>query len=121
LKLPALFPTLLVCAIAVSVFGLLLLLQRRAGITALALLVAACPAIVERNRLFWTTYWNDLKPALQLSARNDMAVLGLPDGGYFAGHVVAAGNPVHTSVRTIVAEDIEVLPPAQRPHTRAVL
>jgi hypothetical protein len=122
IKLPAaLFPRVIVCAIAVSLFGLLLLLHRRAWIIAFVILIVACPVIVERNRLLWTTYWNDLKPLLQDSASNNMAILGLPDGGYFAGQIVAAGNPVHTSVRTVLAEEMDALPLAKRPHTLAVL
>src|SRR5262249_43407254 len=115
------FPPILVGAVAVAAFGLVLLLGRRAWAGALAVVVAICPLVVERNRVIWTTCWDDLKPILHENAANDMAVLGLPDGGYFAGHPVAAGNPVHTSVRTLLPEDFDTLPEALRPRYLAVL
>ena len=121
-KVPAaIFPPVLVGAVAVSAFGLLLLLKRRAGIAALAGMVLACPFVVERNRLQWTTYWNDLKPSLELLRGPDLAVSALPDGGYFAAHVVAAGNPVHTAVRALLPEELDALAPAARPRYLAVM
>jgi hypothetical protein len=50
-----------------------------------------------------------------------MAELALTDGGYFAGHVVAAGNPIHPEVRTLLPEDLEALPLNLRPRYLAVL
>ncbi|SPF38507.1 membrane hypothetical protein [Candidatus Sulfopaludibacter sp. SbA4] len=117
----ALFPKLLVAAAAVSVFGLLLLLKRRAWIGALAVLVVVCPFIVERNRLQWMTYWNDLKPSLEIFRDKDLALLAVPDGGYFAGHLVAAGNPVHTAVRTLLPEELDAVPLYARPRYLAVM
>ena len=121
-KVPvALFPPLLVAAAAVSVFGLLLLLKRRAWIGALTVLVMACPFIVERNRLQWMTYWNDLKPSLEVVRDKDLALLAVPDGGYFASHVVAAGNPVHTAVRTLLPQELDAVPLDARPRYLAVM
>jgi hypothetical protein len=121
-KVPAaIFPPLLVGAVAVSACLLLLLLKRWAGIGALAGVLLACPIIVERNRLQWTTYWNDLKPSLELLQGPDLAVLALPDGGYFAAHVVAAGNPVHTAVRTMLPEQMDAIAPASRPRYLAAM
>ncbi len=84
-------------------------------------LVIACPFIVERNRVLWTPYWNDLKPALAEVNDRGLAVLALSDGGYFAGHVVAAGNPVHPAVRALTPEEVDALAAAQRPAYLAVL
>ncbi|MBZ5585155.1 MAG: hypothetical protein LAQ30_23695, partial [Acidobacteriia bacterium] len=87
--------------------------------TVAAVLIVACPFIVERNRTAWTVYWNDLKPTLQSLPGHDLAELALPDGSYFAGHVVAAGNPIRPSVRALLPDDVEALP--ARPRYLAVL
>jgi hypothetical protein len=79
------------------------------------------PAVVETNRATWTTYWNDLKPELTAARPGGLAVLALEDGGYFAGHVVAAGNPVDPSVRSLLLEDVDALPADRRPRYLAVL
>ncbi len=86
-----------------------------------AALVIACPFLVQRNRVLWTPYWNDLKPALDRVRGQGLAILAFADGGYFAGHVVAAGNPVDPAVRALSAEQIEAMAPAQRPAYLAVL
>ena len=82
-----------------------------------AALLMVCPFLVQLNRSQWTTYWNDLKPALQKVRGKDLAELALPDGGYFAGHVVAAGNPVDPAVRCLLPEEV----PAERPRYLAVM
>jgi len=121
-KIPAaLFPPLLVAAAALLAGGLFLLLKRRAAMGALAAVLLACPLLVERNRLQWTTYWNDLKPALNAVRADGLSVLAVPDGGYFAAHVVAAGNPVHPAVRTLLPEDLDALPRSARPPYLAVM
>src|SRR5262245_23466799 len=79
----------------------------------------ARPIVVERNRANWTAYWNDLKPALDRVRSAGLAELALEDGGYFAGHVVAAGNPVDSRVRSILLDGLKS--PADRPHYLAVL
>ncbi len=84
---------------------------------AAAALLVGCPFLVELNRTQWTTYWNDLKPALQKVRGKDLTVLALPDGGYFAGHVVAAGDPVDPSVRALLPEEVA----AERPRYLAVM
>ena len=81
----------------------------------------ATPWIVERNRSTWTAYWNDLKPALAEARDRGLADLAMEDAGYFAGHVVAAGNPVNVTVRSMLPEEMAALGPTARPHYLAVL
>lgn len=129
-KIPAqLFPLPVVIAIASAVlvaFAALALLKRRwrgpasVAVAALALLVAG-PQVVERNRTRWISNWNDLKPAIAAVRDRGLVELALPDAGYFAGHLVAAGNPVHAAVRSLLVEEIDALPAAQRPPYLAVL
>jgi hypothetical protein len=85
------------------------------------LLLSACPILVERNRILWTRYWNDLKPAMAAVRDQGLTHVALIDGGYFAGHVVAAGNPVDLDVRSLLPEEIEALPPDRRPRYLALL
>lgn len=120
-----LFPLALV--IEISAAALLVLLvasklrpQLRAALCCVALL-AGCPLLVEQNRVLWTPYWNDLKPALAPLRGHGLAVLALTDGGYFAGHVVAAGNPVDPTVRALLPEEVDAMPASQRPLYLAVL
>ena len=87
----------------------------------LAALLITCPVLVERNRVLWTPYWNDIKPALASARPRGLAVLALTDGGYFAGQVVAAGNPVDPSVRALLPEQMDALAPEQRPPFLAIL
>jgi hypothetical protein len=84
-------------------------------------LVAAGPFVVERNRVHWTTYWNDLKPALAAARPHGLAELALPDVSYFAGHVVAAGNPIDPAVGAYLPAAFEALPATRRPAFLAVL
>jgi hypothetical protein len=76
---------------------------------------------VQRNRVAWTTYWSDLKPMIGAVRSQGLAELALPDGGYFAGHVVAAGNPVDAAVRSLSPEELDSLPSATRPRYLVVL
>ncbi len=112
----ALFPLPVILA-AAAVAALAALRPR----VCLAALVIACPLVVERNRALWTPYWNDLKPALAAVRERGLAILALPEGGYFAGQAVAAGNPVHPEVRALLSEQVDALAPAQRPPYLAVL
>jgi hypothetical protein len=82
------------------------------------LLVLATPFIVERNRVRWTPYWNDLKPQLDALRGPDLAAFAMDEGSYFAGHVVAAGNPVDPQVRALLPEDLDA---GARPRYLAVL
>jgi hypothetical protein len=107
--------------IATLVLVLFVPLKRHAVALTMLGLVAFGPFVVERNRRRWTTYWNDLKPAIQQAAGNGLAELALPDGGYFAGHMVAAGSPVDPAVRSLLPEDIDALPPGTRPRYLVVL
>ncbi|MBZ5725057.1 MAG: hypothetical protein LAP87_08675 [Acidobacteriia bacterium] len=120
-----LFPPAAVCAVAALAFLLflsLVRLQRTACAAAAALcLVLGGPFVVERNRALWTTYWNEVKPALARVRGGALAELALPEAGYFAGHVVAAGNPVRTEVRSLLPEEIAALPAGARPRFLAVL
>jgi hypothetical protein len=124
-KIPfAVFTPRVVVASAVSTLLLMLALaglsRRRcalgASAAALLALVVCAPILVERNRVLWTVYWNDLKPALAAARGRGLAHLALPEGGYFAGHVVAAGNPVDTRVRSLLPEELAAIPPDRRPR-----
>ena len=129
-KVPAaVFPLRVVIASTVSALLFMLMLaplsRRRSALAAccfaaLALLVC-CPILVERNRILWTTDWNDLKPALAAVRPQGLAHLALTGGGYFAGHVVAAGNPVDLKVRSLLPEELQAIPPAQRPLYLVIL
>ncbi len=121
-KLPlALFPLWLIAATTLLLF----LAARRSLALALACTLLACPFIVERNRVLWTTYWNNVKPSLESirerQRRPRLAELALEDGGYFAGHVVAAGNPVHPEVRALSPGELAALPAAALPEYLAVM
>jgi hypothetical protein len=119
----ALFPIPVIAActlIAALIFVFIRRPKLQAALAALALLIA-CPLILDRNRALWTPYWNDVKPDLAAVRDQDLAVLALTDGGYFAGHVVAAGNPVNPAVRCFLPEQMNALPATRRPHYLAVL
>jgi hypothetical protein len=121
-RLPMLYmklsPQYYVIAILV-LFGVLLFRRSRwLVVPTLAALTIACPVIVQWHRGNWTTYWNDLKPALVQARTSGLAVLALEDGGYFAGHIVAAGNPVHPGVRAVLPEEVD---PGKLPAALAVL
>jgi hypothetical protein len=45
----------------------------------------------------------------------------MPDAGYFSGHAFAAGNPVDPSVRSLLPEELDALPPSGRPRRVALL
>jgi hypothetical protein len=96
------------------------LLPKRLALSGLLLVIAA-PWIVEQHRPGWTAYWNDLKPALSELRDSDLATLALEDGGYFAGHVVAAGNPLNPSVRSLLPGQVAALAEAERPRYLAIL
>lgn len=125
-RIPAqLYPLTTILGISAAVLLTLLAISKlraelRAAVCILALL-SACPVLVERNRVLWTPYWNDLKPSLAPLRGHGLAVLALTDGGYFAGHVVAAGNPVDPSVRSLLPEEIDKLSADQRPLYLAVM
>jgi len=108
-----------VLALAI-VLSIATLLPKRLSVLPLLLAIAS-PLLVEYHRSEWTTYWDDLKPALQEARSSGLAGLALEDGGYFAGHVVAAGNPVNPSVQAFLADQMETLAEAQRPRYLAVL
>jgi hypothetical protein len=112
--------SLAVVAIAAAVGLAVVYVMRHRSVTVaapIAALVVGGPFIVEHNRAQWTAYWNDLKPALEKVRGKDLAVLAAPDGGYFAGHAVAAGNPVDARVRALAPEEV----PAARPRYLAVM
>jgi hypothetical protein len=124
----AVFAPRIVVASAVSVLLISLATadwrRRHAAIGLLAAslcLLAACPILVQRNRMLWTTYWNDLKPRLDTVRPSGLVHLALPDGGYFAGHVVAAGNPVDVRVRSLLPEELTPIPTGARPRFVTVL
>jgi hypothetical protein len=113
-----LFPAAFTVAVALASFLLIRLLPRHRAFVIGAILIAACPMLVQRNRSSWTVYWNDLKPSLQSTPGNQLAELCLEDGGYFAGHLVAAGNPVRPEVRAVLLPDLNA---GSRPHFLAVM
>jgi hypothetical protein len=107
-KLPLnLFPLALILGAAVGSAALIRTLPRYRTAVIAVMLVAVCPLAVQRNRISWTEYWNDLKPQLQAAPANQLAALCLDDGGYYAGHIVAAGNPVRPGVRTVTLPDLD--------------
>jgi hypothetical protein len=111
------------CAVLVSLaaFALLRLGARVALAGSAAILVLACPFLVERNRINWTAYWNDLKPALASLPPAELSEVALSDGSMFAGHVVAAGNPVRSEVRSTPFEELAVMPANERPRYLTIL
>jgi hypothetical protein len=114
------FPALAVGALSIAVGAAVYLSRRWAAAVVAAALVICGPLIVQRNRVRWTTYWDDLKPAVAAVRGPDLAVFALEDTCFFAGHVVAAGNPVDSRVRAVHAEELDALPPAARPRYLAV-
>ena len=124
-----LFPPVLVAAVALLAFLVFAGLRRLGGkrwgcpatLAAVACLVAFGPLIVERNRKQSTAYWNDLKPALALVRGPNLVALEDPAGGYFAGQMVAAGNPVQSAVLALSAEEIDALPAGAHPRYLALL
>jgi len=115
------FPALMVVASSVLVVAALVAGRRRAVVVCSVVLTIAAPLLVERNRIGWTVYWNDLKPALAGVRSEGLAYLGLEDGGYFAGHVVAAGNPVDSTVRCLSPQEFDMLPAYARPKYLALM
>jgi hypothetical protein len=87
---------------------------------AAALLIGG-PLALERNRVRWTTYWDDLKPALDKVRGPELAAFAMNEGSYFAGHVVAAGNPVNAGVRAFLPEEMDAFSAEARPRYLAVL
>jgi hypothetical protein len=100
------FPVLAVMAVAVAAGALVWVAGRRAAVVVAAALVVAGPMTVERNRARWTTYWNDLKPAIERVRGPELAALAMNEGSYYAGHVAAAGNPVRPEVRALMIEEV---------------
>jgi hypothetical protein len=119
------FPWVVVCLVTLAAFLAIRAAGRlgfrwQAAAMAIALVVAG-PFVVERNRARWTTYWDDLKPALAAARPQGLAQLAFPDGSYFAGHVVAAGNPIDPAVSALLPDGFEALPAPDRPPYLAVL
>ena len=109
---PAVFSPRVVAGTAMALFVVSLAvagwLRRHAAlanVAAVLCLLAADPVLVQRNRVLWTTWWNDLKPRFPEVRSAGLIHLALEDGGYFAGHVVAAGNPVDLLVRSVLPEE----------------
>jgi hypothetical protein len=101
---------------AVAAGALVWAAGRRSWMVVAAGLVVGTPVVVERNRARWTTYWDDLKPALAALRGPELGAFAMDEGSYFAGHVVAAGNPVDPGVRAFLPEEV-----AQAPKYLAVL
>jgi hypothetical protein len=117
-------PEVMAASAAVGLAAWLLLRKRRAIAATLAAGVAllACgPLVVERNRAHWLAWWDGLKPALGAARTGSLAVLVYPEWGYFPGHALAAGNPVHPGVRALAAADLDALAAAARPRYLAAM
>ncbi len=113
-----LFPVAFTVAAGLAAFLLIRMLPRYRAVALAVILIAACPILVQRNRAGWTVYWNDIKPSLQSTLGKQLAQLCLDDGGYFAGQVVAAGNPVRPEVRAVRLADLDA---GSRPRFLAVM
>jgi hypothetical protein len=111
------FSPLVIIAVAVAVPALLIGARRRSLTMAALMVMVATPFVVEWNRARWTPEWNELKPYLQKFRGPDLAELALPEAEYFAGHAVAAGNPVDPSVRSLLPEEVE----SARPRYLAIM
>jgi len=124
-KLPAAaFPIAAMVAAALAAGLLMALMGRRPLAAALAsttALMIAGPLIDERNHLHWLDWWADLKPVLAAVRGDSLALLAVDDWGYFSGHVLAAGNPVHPEVRAIEAAQLDSIPSSARPRYLAAL
>ncbi|HLK68470.1 MAG TPA: hypothetical protein VKU19_33790 [Bryobacteraceae bacterium] len=116
-----LFPPLVVAGFAILALAVVYAFGRHAVAAAVACLVAISPLLVERNRTRWTVDWNDLKPEIRAVAGRNLAELALPDGGYFAGHLVAVGSPMNPAVRSLLPEEMDALPAESRPLHLVVL
>jgi hypothetical protein len=115
------FPAWVAVSVALATAAVLWLGRRWAPAVVAAALLLGGPIVVERNRVRWTTYWNDLRPALDSVRGPDLAAFAMDEGSYYAGHVAAAGNPVDLRVRALLPEEIDALPSGSRPRYLAVL
>jgi hypothetical protein len=89
--------TLLLIA-AISAAAALRLSSIAVPVTALALLIA-CPWLVERNRAQWQFWWKDIyRPVAELRP-SSIYLIEDDRAGYFAGHILLAGNPLRHQVR----------------------
>jgi len=105
------FPPIVIIGV-IGVALVLLAARRNRSVTVAALIIlVAGPFIVQLNRKQWTPQWNELKPLLAKLRGQDLAELAMPEAGYFAGHVVAAGNPVDPSVRSLLPGEVEAIRP----------
>jgi hypothetical protein len=67
-------------------------------LAALALL-GACPWLVERNRAQWQIWWKDVYQAMAALRPSSIYLVEDDRAGYFAGHILLAGNPLRHEVR----------------------
>jgi hypothetical protein len=111
------FPAWAVAAAAVGIGATVWMSRRWAAAAVAATLAIGGPVAVGWNRARWTNYWDPLRPALAEVRGPELAALAMNEGSYYAGHVVAAGNPVDRRVRALLPEEVE----AVRPRYLAVL
>ncbi len=117
-----LFPLPLIVGVSVACLVVLAVASRlRPAVCVVALLIACPPACRSQSRSLDAPTGTIWKPALSAVRSQGLAILVLTDGGYFAGHVVAAGNPVDPSVRAVLPELMDMLAPAHRPPYLAIL
>ncbi|HXS98062.1 MAG TPA: hypothetical protein VN736_25865 [Candidatus Limnocylindrales bacterium] len=97
----AIYSPVAIVGIALVAFAL-----ARVPVLALAALLIAGPFAVEANRRIWNEQWRDLRPQLDALRGRGLATLTVEEAGYFAGHIAAAGNPVHPEVRSLLPEEL---------------
>src|SRR5205085_1778857 len=114
LRIP--YPPIAVCTLAVGLAAAVYFSRRWAAAVIAAALTIGGPFVLERNRTRWTTYWDPIKPALAELRGPELGVFAMDEGSFFAGHVVAAGNPVDSRVRAFLPEEIDALSPDARPR-----
>lgn len=117
----AVYPVWAVVGLAFVGAAIFLVRPGRAAILAGAALVAGCAFAVEANRPLQNPQWSDLAAALNALRGPELATLTVEDGGYFAGQIAAAGNPVDEEVRSFLPEELAAIAPARRPRYVAVL
>ena len=115
------FPLISISCLAFGLGAAVYFSRRWAAGVITAALVIGGPLVVQRNRARWTPYWDEVKPALDEVRGPDLALFAMDEGSFFAGHIVAAGNPVDPRVRALLPEEMDALAPGARPGHLAVL
>ena len=121
-RLPsAAFPIAMMVAISIAAGVMVFFAGRRVWAVSAATLLIGGPLIDERNHRSWLEWWSDLQAPMAAVRGSSLALVTVDDWGYFAGHIFAAGNPVHAEVRAIEAADFDALRASDRPRYLAAL